>query len=111
MSRAISKTDKNYYVVGGQYEPYPYGGTMTLQGAKQLATKNAEHWDNWQGWHVPAIYAAADMEPHECTGQFHEYGMMGTVMLPKEEARPVAVKVGKKWYNKSDVTAALANEM
>ena len=98
----ISKATHNYYVVGGQYAPYLYGGTTTLQGAKQLATKNAEYWDNWQGWHVPAIYAAADMEQHECTGQSHEYGMMGTVMFPKADARPVAVKIGNKWHNKYD---------
>ena len=36
----------NYYVIGGQYETYCYGGTPTLIGAKRLATKNMEYWDN-----------------------------------------------------------------
>lgn len=49
-----------YYVVGGQYTQHFYGGSNTLHGAKILATKNAEYWDNWQGWHTPAIYNADD---------------------------------------------------
>ena len=49
-----------YYVIGGQYEPYNCGGVYTLEGAKRLATKNEEYWDNWQGWHKPAIYKAED---------------------------------------------------
>lgn len=52
----------NYYVIGGQYETYCYGGTPTLIGAKRLATKNMEYWDNWQGWHKPKIYKADDTE-------------------------------------------------
>ena len=39
----------NYYVIGGQYVSYCYGGTPTLIGAKRLASKSAEYWDNWQG--------------------------------------------------------------
>ena len=50
----------NFYVIGGQYEYTCYGGTPTLIGAKRLATKNSEYWDNWQGWHTPAIYKAED---------------------------------------------------
>ena len=52
----------NYYVIGGQYESICYGGTPTLIGAKRLATKNEEYWDNWQGWHKPRIYQAEDTE-------------------------------------------------
>lgn len=52
----------NYYVIGGQYESCCYGGTPTLIGAKRLATKNMEYWDNWQGWHKPKIYKAEDTE-------------------------------------------------
>lgn len=50
----------NYYVIGGQYEDFCYGGTPTLIGAKRLATKNMEYWDNCQGWHKPKIYRAED---------------------------------------------------
>ena len=49
-----------YYVIGGQYENYNYGGTYTLEGAKRLATKHIEYWDNWEGWHKPVIYKAKD---------------------------------------------------
>jgi hypothetical protein len=52
----------NYYVIGGQYEDYCYGGCPTLTGAKRLATKNMEYWDNWQVWYKPRIYAANDTE-------------------------------------------------
>lgn len=50
----------NYYVIGGQYARFCYGGSNTLNGAKQLATKCREYWDNWQGWNTPRIYAAED---------------------------------------------------
>ena len=52
----------NYYVIGGQYEGYNYGGAATLLGAKRLARRNQEYWDNWQGWHKPCIYRAEDVE-------------------------------------------------
>ena len=51
-----------YYVIGGQYFYYNYGGTETLHAAKCLATKKMEYWDNWQGWHKPRIYKAEDCE-------------------------------------------------
>ena len=50
----------NYYVIGGQYEAFCYGGTETLAQAKRLATKHEEYWDNWQGFHKPEIYRAED---------------------------------------------------
>jgi hypothetical protein len=52
----------NYYIIGGQYYFYCYGGCPTLLGAKRLARKNEEYWDNWQGWHTPAIFKAEDCE-------------------------------------------------
>lgn len=74
----------NYYVIGGQYEQYCYGGAETLLAAKRLAAKNEEHWDNWAGWHRPAIYAAADCVP--ATSRF-----FGEQMIHTERATPVAV--------------------
>ena len=59
----------NYYVIGGQYESYCYGGTPTLIGAKRLANKNKEYWDNWQGWHTPQIYHAEDTQVIESSGR------------------------------------------
>lgn len=58
----------NYYVIGSQYEYTCYGGTPTLIGAKRLANRNAEYWDNWQGWHLPAIYRAEDTVEIESRG-------------------------------------------
>lgn len=45
-----------YYVIGGQYESHFYGVSKTLLGAKSLASRNKEHWDNFQGWTTPRIY-------------------------------------------------------
>ena len=74
----------NYYVIGGQYEGYNHGGAATLLGAKRLAGKSQEYWDNWQGWHTPEIYAAEDCEESSTM-----YGRW--MMLPKPNALPVAV--------------------
>lgn len=84
----------NYYIIGGQYERFNHGGADTLLGAKRLAAKHDEYWDNWQGWHRPSIYAAEDCE--EATNFY------GTQILPKPYAQPVAVYDGKRWVNPSD---------
>ena len=54
------KKEMKYAVIGGQYGYFCYGLTPTLIGAKRLATKNIEYWDNWQGWHKPKIYRIED---------------------------------------------------
>lgn len=78
------KKEIKYYVIGGQYEALNYGGTQTLLGAKRLARKCQEYWDNWQGWHTPAIYAAED-----CETQTTMYGRID--MFPAINAEPVSV--------------------
>ena len=77
----------NYYVIGGQYASFCYGGTPTLIGAKRLARKSAEYWDNWQGWHIPDIYRAEDVED---VSNFY-----GDTKAPTDGAMPVAWA----WYN------------
>lgn len=72
----------NYYVIGGQYASYCYGGAPTLTGAKRLAAKSAEHWDNWQGWHVPSIYKVEDVE--DVTNFY------GETKAPRLGAQPIA---------------------
>lgn len=52
-----------YVVRGGQYESYLVGYAATLQGAKRLASRNCEYWDNWQGWHYPCVYEVKDTVP------------------------------------------------
>lgn len=76
-----------YYIIGGQYQSYCYGGTPTLLEAKRLAHKCAEYWDNWQGWHIPNIYRSEDTE--ECTNFY------GDTRCPVNGALPVAWA----WYN------------
>lgn len=73
-----------YAVIGGQYQAYFYGFAATLHAAKLLASRNAEYWDNWQGWHIPEIYDSADVEP---VTNFY-----GDGYAPKMGAVPVAYK-------------------
>lgn len=78
----------NFYVIGGQYETCCYGGTPTLVGAKRLATKNEEYWDNWQGWHKPLIYRAEDTEEIESQGRITtDDGAI--IRVPKFGAEPI----------------------
>lgn len=72
-----------YYVVGGQYQSFCYGGTPTLLGAKRLASRNVEYWDNWQGWHVPAIFRAEDVRRAD--------NYYGVTTVPVDGVNPVAV--------------------
>ena len=73
----------NYYVIGGQYASCCYGGAPTLLGAKRLTGKCKEYWDNWQGFHVPSIYKAEDVE--DVTNFY------GETKAPRPGARPVAI--------------------
>lgn len=84
----------NYYIIGGQYYFYCYGSAETMTGAKRIAGKHDEYWDNWQGWHRPSIYKAEDCILADT--QFH-----GEQMIPAEGAHPVAVydMDHKMWYN------------
>lgn len=78
----------NYYVIGGQYESICYGGAPTLIGAKRIATRNQEHWDNWQGWHRPRIYAAEDTMEVESRGRITTHdGQM--IRIPRRGAEPI----------------------
>lgn len=80
-----------YYVIGGQYEPLNHGGAYTLEGAKRLATKHEEYWDNWQGWNKPDIYKADD-----CVIGTSFYG---TAPYPDWNAVPYMIwnYITKKW--------------
>ena len=79
----------NYYVIGGQYESYCYGGTPTLIGAKRLANKNKEYWDNWQGWHTPAIYKADDTQVIESSVRItNRDGVV--IRVPRLLAEPIS---------------------
>ena len=62
-------TMKKYQVIGGQYESYWYGESDSLHGARCIAARHEEYWDNWQGWHKPAIYAAEDVIVIESRGR------------------------------------------
>ena len=80
---------KKYQVIGGQYEQHYYGESDTIRGAKCIATRNREYWDNWQGWHTPRIYKAEDVQV------IISHGRITTpdgweVLVPKPDAVPVS---------------------
>lgn len=77
----MTTTNAKYAVIGGQYEAAFYGCTDTLLKAKRLATANAEHWDNWQGWHKPQIYKIEGTEEIE-TGGMITYRDGMTIRIP-----------------------------
>lgn len=39
---------KKYIVIGGQYQQCYYGESDSIRGAKQIASRHLEYWDNWQ---------------------------------------------------------------
>ena len=82
------KKENKYVVIGGQYEPYYYGAYPTLIGAKRIATKNEEYWDNWQGWHKPRVYRIEDTEAITTKGWI-TYGDGSTIRVPKGDAEPI----------------------
>ena len=59
---------KRYQVIGGQYEFRWYGESDSLHGAKIIAGKNKEYWDNWQEWHTPKVYLAENVQEIEAKG-------------------------------------------
>ncbi len=79
---------KKYQVIGGQYESHWYGESDSLHGAKVIAGKNKEYWDNWQGWHTPKIYAAEDVEEIESQGRITTTDGV-TIRVPSAWATPL----------------------
>lgn len=80
---------KKYQVIGGQYESYWYGESDSLRGAKIIAGRNKEYWDNWQGWHTPRIYLAEDVEEIESRGRITSHDG-DIIRVPKDFAEPIA---------------------
>lgn len=78
-----------YDVIGGQYKPYYYGSAETLEEAKKIALENEEHWDNYQGWHVPQIYNHEDCED--------VVNFYGSGRAPKPLTSPVAIYENGMW--------------
>lgn len=80
---------KKFQVIGGQYESIYYGESDSLRGAKMIAARHEEHWDNWQGWHRPRIYRAEDVREVESRGRVTTRdGEM--IRVPDRYAEPIA---------------------
>ena len=76
---------KKYQVIGGQYEPHWVGESDSLRGARIIAARHPEYWDNWKGWHKPAIFRAEDVEEITARGYItHADGE--TIRVPKDGA-------------------------
>ncbi len=77
---------KKYQVIGGQYEQNWIGESDSIHGAKTIAGKNKEFFDNWQGWHTPKIYKAEDCQDIESRGAItFDDGVMIRVHKPDTE--------------------------
>lgn len=87
-----SELKAQYCVIGGQYRDYCRGERETLLGAKRLAGKSMEYWDNWQGWHIPKIYKIEDTEIVPLDGE--------SVRVPK----PGATAAAKGTYKDGKIT-------
>lgn len=87
-SKITTNINRNYYIIGGQYETCYYGASDTLRGAKCIATRHAEYWDNWQGWHKPNIYKADDVQVIISRGRITTPDGW-EVIVPKPDAVPV----------------------
>ena len=79
---------KKYQIIGGQYESHWYGESDSLRGARCIATRHKEYWDNWQGWHKPLIYAAEDVVEIVSKGRITTPDGI-TIRIPKEDAMPI----------------------
>lgn len=82
---------KKYQVIGGQYESRWYGESDSLRGARRIANAHEEYWDNWQGFHTPDIYAAADVEEVESNGRITTYDGQ-IIRVPRYGAIPVGAE-------------------
>ena len=78
-----------FCVIGGQYCMINYGEADTLLGAKRLASKHEEYWDNWQGWHKPSVYRIEDCH--------YAKTFYGYQLIPNDVVCPVCVWNGKRW--------------
>jgi len=87
---------KKYQVIGGQYESCWYGESNTLHGAKIIASKNLEHWDNFKGFHTPNIYLSDDVVEIESKGRITTWDGE-TIRVPSGE--PICYKKGNNWVN------------
>lgn len=79
---------KKYQIIGGQYESRHYEESNTLRGARRIATKHVEYWDNWQGWHKPCIYYAEDVIEVPSKGRITTQDDI-LIRVPKGGAMPI----------------------
>ena len=82
------KRMKSFQVIGGQYEYVWYGESDSVRGAKIIATKHEEYWDNWQGWHKPGIYLSEDVAEIESKGRITTRDGE-KIRVPRLGARPL----------------------
>lgn len=78
--------ENKFCVIGGQYNIIYYGARPTLIGAKRLANKCQEFWDNHQGWHTPKIYHIEDVE---FNSEYNPNDIYSYEVRPKLSAVPI----------------------
>ena len=87
-----------YYIIGGQYESHCYGCSETLRGAKAMASRNKEYWDNLQGWHTPRIYTEDAVQEIESKGRITSRDGE-TIIVPAGDC--AWYHDGKEWVDKT----------
>ena len=78
-----------YYVIGGQYVKWCYGGANSIPAAKKIANDCIEYWDNHSGFHKPAIYRAEDTEIIIANGETPGYREGAEYSVPAFGAEPI----------------------
>ena len=78
---------KKYQIIGGQYESRWYGEADSLREARRIAKAHEEYWDNWQGFHLPDIYAVEDVVEVESNGRITTYDGQ-IIRIPRCGAMP-----------------------
>lgn len=86
---------KKYQIIGGQYESIWYGESDSLLGAKQIASRHVEAWDNWQGVNVPRIYLSENVKEIESQGRITTRDGE-RIIVPTGE--PYVVNLKGKWW-------------
>lgn len=82
-----------YYVIGGQYVKWCYGGANTIPAAKKIANDCVEYWDNHLGFHTPAIFRAEDTEVIVANGGTPGYREGAEYRVPVFGAEPIVPHV------------------
>ena len=70
-----------------------------VQNDWQMRIKNFAHWDNWQGWHTPAVYRRAEdteVISYPVALQYMTVAILGCQSMEHAVANPLNVQLNRK---------------